>query len=54
MRKRHPYENRYCNACKCTTRHEVKDAAFTCLRCGSVKVPPRVMKPVARPLPMSA
>ncbi len=55
MRHRHQFENKYCNACQCTTRHEVKQQLeFTCLRCGSVKV--RILKPVtvASNLSMSA
>jgi hypothetical protein len=55
MRHRHQFENKYCNACQCTTRHEVKQQMeFTCLRCGVVKV--RIVKPttVAAPLPLIA
>ncbi|MCK6471391.1 MAG: hypothetical protein L6R28_06565 [Planctomycetes bacterium] len=55
MSRRHPYENRYCNHCRMTTRHEVKEPEYGCLRCGSVKYPPRVLKPkVVRPMPLSA
>ncbi len=39
MRQRHPFENKYCTGCQCTTRHEVKEATFSCLRCGAVKYP---------------
>lgn len=39
MRHRHPFENRYCTGCGCTTRHEVKEVTFDCLRCGAVKYP---------------
>ena len=41
MRQRHPFENRYCTGCQCTTRHEVKETTFSCLRCGVVKYPYR-------------
>lgn len=59
MSRRHPFENRYCGHCLMTTRHEVRcDGSFGCLRCGSVKLPPRVSLvrvvrglPVLRPLP---
>ena len=56
MRNRHPYENRYCNCCQCTTRHEVKESAYACLRCGVIKYPTRTSKvqPVIHPLPISA
>jgi len=43
---RHPFENRYCNGCHCTTRHEVKETAFACLKCGIVKYPSKVSKTV--------
>ncbi|HEX2645505.1 MAG TPA: hypothetical protein VHU81_21070 [Thermoanaerobaculia bacterium] len=39
MRHRHPYENRYCTGCQCTTRHEVKETCYACLRCGAIKYP---------------
>ena len=41
MKKRHPFENRYCGNCKMTTRHEVKGngESYECMRCGSFKVP---------------
>jgi len=45
--RRHPYENRYCNACQCTTRHEAKETTFSCQRCGVVKYPTRINKPAA-------
>jgi hypothetical protein len=58
MRHKHPYENRYCNTCQCTTRHEVKDIAYACLRCGVIKYPTaRAIKPGVMPvsvLPISA
>ena len=57
MRHKHPYENRYCNTCQCTTRHEVKDITFGCLRCGVIKYPTaRLIKPAVTPvsLPISA
>jgi len=56
MRNRHPYENRYCGSCQCTTRHEVKANVFGCLRCGVIKYPTRVTKaqPVVTALPISA
>ena len=56
MRNRHPYENRYCNCCQCTTRHEVKVTAYSCLRCGVVKYPTRLVKApsVVTALPISA
>ena len=41
MSRRHPYENRYCNHCRMTTRHEVKANEYGCLRCGSIKYPAR-------------
>lgn len=40
---RHPFENRYCNGCQCTTRHEVKETTFACLRCGVLKHPTRLI-----------
>ncbi len=54
MRHRHLFENRYCNGCQCTTRHEVKDATFACLRCGVVKYPSRIVKPTDTQLSMTA
>lgn len=39
MRHSHPFENKYCTGCQCTTRHEVKEATFACLRCGVTKYP---------------
>ena len=39
MRHSHPFENKYCTGCQCTTRHEVKETTFSCLRCGAVKYP---------------
>jgi len=44
MHNRHPHENRYCNQCQCTTRHEIKDVAHSCQRCGIQKFPPRPVK----------
>ena len=44
MRTRHPYENRYCNGCQCTTRHEVKETLYACLRCGVTKYPSRLTR----------
>lgn len=41
-------ENRYCNPCQCTTRHEVKAAAYACLRCGVVKYPVRPARTAPR------
>lgn|GEM_PF-2283206 len=49
MRQRHPFENRYCTGCQCTTRHEVKDLTFSCLRCGVVKYPARYREPIRLP-----
>ena len=46
-RHRHAYENRYCNPCQCTTRHEVKETSYACLRCGTVKHPTRLVAPKA-------
>ena len=46
MRHRHPYENRYCNGCQCTTRHEVKETVYSCLKCGTLKYPSKVNKTV--------
>lgn len=43
MKHRHQYENKYCGTCKATIKHEVKQAKFTCLRCGSEKTPVRVV-----------
>lgn len=40
--KRQPFEPRYCNRCKQTTRHEVKETSFACLRCGVIKHPVRI------------
>ena len=58
MRHKHPYENRYCNTCQCTTRHEVKDITYGCLRCGVIKYPTAraLIKPSVTPviLPISA
>lgn len=56
MRHRHPYENRYCNTCQCTTRHEVKETTYACVRCGVVKYPTRVRvsKPTLESLSLSA
>jgi hypothetical protein len=45
MKHRHQYENKYCGGCKCTTRHEVKETTFACLRCGVVKYPVRIVRP---------
>jgi len=39
MRHSHPFENRYCTGCQCTTKHEVKEVTFTCQRCGVLKYP---------------
>lgn len=39
MQKPSPYENRYCNHCQMTTRHEVRALERACLQCGSVKYP---------------
>lgn len=43
---RHPYENRYCNRCRKTVSHEVKNegAVYTCQICGSEKRPSKVQK----------
>ena len=54
MRHRHPYENRYCGGCQCTTRHEVKETTFSCLRCGVVKFPIRIVKPTLTVTSLSA
>ena len=43
MRHRHPFENRYCTGCQCTTRHEVKETTYSCLRCGAIKYPVRAV-----------
>lgn len=43
------HENRYCNGCQCTTRHEVKEASYACLRCGVVKHPTRLIISIPRP-----
>lgn len=50
MTHRHPYENRYCNGCQCTTRHSVAVTTYSCLRCGVVKYPVRavIVKPVVQ------
>lgn len=48
MRQSTPYENRYCTGCQCTTRHEVKDSAYSCQRCGVVKYPNYNMKEALR------
>jgi len=37
MRRRHQHENRYCNLCHMTTRHETKEHGCACLRCGTQK-----------------
>lgn len=47
MKRRHPFENRYCTGCQCTTRHEVKETTYSCLRCGAVKYP--VVRVIIRP-----
>ncbi len=39
MRHSHPFENKYCTGCQCTTRHEVKETTFACQRCGVTKYP---------------
>jgi hypothetical protein len=52
MHHRHPFENLYCNKCQCTTRHEVKQTEFTCVRCGVVKT--RAIKPLAAPYAKTA
>lgn len=44
MSRRHPYENRYCNHCRKTTRHEVKAREYGCLCCGSIKRPAVVLR----------
>ena len=44
MLKRHPFENRYCNQCHCTTRHQTHIRNFICLRCGTVKYPVRSIR----------
>jgi hypothetical protein len=38
---RHSNENRYCQQCKSTTSHSVKNSSYACQRCGSVKHPTR-------------
>lgn len=38
------HENRYCNLCRQTTRHEVKQDSHACLRCGTLKYPPQLLK----------
>lgn len=48
MRQSTPYENRYCTGCQCTTRHEVKEIAYNCLRCGVVKYPSSQKEPAIR------
>jgi len=46
--QRQPFENRYCNGCQCTTRHEAKETTFSCLRCGVVKyIVNAVVKPAS-------
>lgn len=47
MKHSHPFENKYCTGCQSTTRHEVKDKTFSCLRCGAVKYPIAVRMPVS-------
>lgn len=54
MHGRHSHENRYCNHCKRTTKHEVKDLTYNCQTCGSVKYPPRVLKREERVLAVPA
>jgi hypothetical protein len=54
MRHRHPYENRYCNGCQCTTRHEVKEVNYACLRCGTIKYPSKITKPTQANFSLSA
>lgn len=39
MRQSTAYDNRYCTGCACTTRHEVQEQIYACLRCGGVKYP---------------
>ena len=39
MRQCTAYDNRYCTGCACTTRHEVQEQIYACLRCGGVKYP---------------
>jgi transcription elongation factor Elf1 len=56
MRHRHPFENKYCGKCQRTTRHDVKEATFSCSRCGAVKylVCAVTVKPTPNGLALSA
>lgn len=38
--KKHTAENRYCQSCRQTTKHDITGNSFSCQRCGSVKYPP--------------
>lgn len=53
MHHRHPFENRYCSGCQCTTRHVVKEVTYCCLRCGVVKYPTHTVKQVLSVLPLT-
>ena len=35
------FTNLYCGGggCQCTTKHEIREAAFSCTKCGSLKYP---------------
>lgn len=37
--RRHLFENRYCNGCQCTTKHENRVENTICIRCGVLKFP---------------
>jgi hypothetical protein len=54
MRLRHPFENRYCTGCQCTTRHEVKDVTYSCLRCGVIKYPSKTREVTRVPADLTA
>lgn len=54
MRKKQTFENRYCTQCRQTTRHEVKADAHACLRCGTNKYPPQVLRRKVQPMALSA
>ncbi len=54
MQKQSIKENRYCNQCRKTTRHEVKDQAHACLFCGTLKYPPQNLQRTMQPAALSA
>ena len=54
MEKQNTKENRYCNQCRKTTKHEVKGQARACLFCGTLKYPPQDIQRNMEPAALSA